>query len=83
MEFAGGTYISQVIASSVEEARTEWGRKMNWQTVAELNTPLDSILEEIAEDVPAPIDEVTNVWCLFLLFGDESALVNIVQTVVD
>lgn len=81
MEYAGGTYISQVKASSPKSASVKWAQHIDVNQVRGLGEKSKLMLiKEIKNRNPTPINDVLNTWCVWLDIRGKSALVNFVQT---
>jgi hypothetical protein len=83
MEYAGGTYISQVEASSPKKACVEWLLNLNPRMVSGLGKKGKMLLvEKMAQAEPTPVNEVLNTWCISANVSGEMVLVNLVRTAV-
>ena len=82
VEYKGGTYISQYMASSVLVALKIWAENLDLQYFPEKEKR--KILEELGndpDDLPAPIDGVDNVWHHSFVVYRRSYFINIIETV--
>ena len=80
MEYAGGTYISQVHALSWESAMQEWWWQMDWGGLAPPIDPHEA-LEEIKEEELVLLRNVESVWFGHFLFSGKESYGNVVLTV--
>jgi hypothetical protein len=81
LEFAGGTYISQVEAASPKLACVLWAKELNPEPIKGLGQNSKSVLiEEIEADEPVAVRNTSNVWCVSALVRGKLALVTLVQT---
>jgi hypothetical protein len=71
LEFRGGTYISQVTASSPKNA-------LKKLTVG--NDKRTNVFRALLDQVPVAIEGVKNCWCSTASYRAQFALVNIVKT---
>lgn len=80
LDYAGGTYISQVEAENVQEAFRTWLAKLRSDRIA------DAVSHEVADGFAAtepdlvPLNGLEGVWCGSALARDELALLNLVRT---
>jgi hypothetical protein len=82
MEFEGGSYISQVKASSPKSACVKWAEILDPSGIYRLSETGKSILvEEMRKEVPVAIKGVTNTWFTSAVIRGKSANINLVQTV--
>lgn len=81
MEFAGGTYISQVNASSPKSACVKWAQELNVKEVEGLGEKSREVLAAEMKDAdPILLNGVSNVWCVNAYIRGKFSLVNLVQT---
>lgn len=81
MEYAGGTYISQVKASSPKSACVKAAQSLDASQVSGLGPrSKESLIEQMKEDAPVPLSGLLNAWCKSALIRGEYALINLVQT---
>ena len=81
MEFAGGTYISQVKAPSAKAACVKWAQSLDLSQVKGLGLKgKESLIEQMKEESPVALDGLSNAWCTGALIRGESALINLVRT---
>jgi hypothetical protein len=81
LDFKGGTYISQVEASSESEACVRWAKQLDWAGIDgfERRCREELIGGENGEKL-LPVEGLRNVWCQTALLGDDLALVHLVLT---
>ncbi|GBC59938.1 hypothetical protein DENIS_0880 [Desulfonema ishimotonii] len=83
LDYRGGTYISQIKGLSPENAAEEWiKKKLDLQALGVRDYNVEDILTDVdrSEESPAPLCDLTNVWCMTFLLDDDLALVNIIKT---
>ncbi len=81
MDYAGGTYVSQVIASSPNSACVKWAQGLDVSQVSGLGQKSkETLIEEMKTEVPTAIDGLFGSWCATARIRGELALINIVQT---
>ena len=81
MEYAGGTYISQVRASSPKSACVKWAQSLDISQVNGMGlTSKKQLIKEMKDESPVALDTILNAWCKSALIRGELALINIVQT---
>ncbi len=79
LEFAGGTYLAQVEAATVEEAAQTWVRQLEWSAVEGMDAESFRELErELESEEATPIDNLVDVWCLAALPHDQLCLIHVV-----
>jgi hypothetical protein len=81
MLYSGGTYVSQVRASSVDDAVRRWAIGQDWKNITDSFSP-EVLAEKVncGEDVPQPLNGLQNVWCTGYLLPTKLATVFVVQT---
>jgi len=81
MEFAGGTYISQVTAASAKSACVKWAQSLDVSQIQGLGLRgKESLIEQMRDESPTVIAGLSNAWCTGALIRGSSALINLVQT---
>ena len=86
LDYRGGTYIRQVVASNEREALRTWSKSILPGEILHLGPKrIDRIANEIQANyaelyTPVPIAGAKNVWCAGL--PDCAGLLNIIKTVV-
>ena len=81
MDFQGGTYISQVNASSPESACVKWAENLETSEIQGLGSKgKNFLIEEMKKEPPVALNGVSNVWCSWASIYGKSALINLVQT---
>src|SRR5215216_3330341 len=81
MEYAGGTYIEQVKASSPKSTCVKWAQKLDAAQVSGLGLKgQESLIEQMKEDSPVALAGVSKTWCNTALVHGKLALINLVQT---
>jgi len=81
MEYAGGTYISQINSSSPKSACVKWAQGLDVSQVSGLGgKSKESLIEQMKDESPTLIDGVFNTWCASAIIRGELVLVNFVLT---
>ena len=81
MEYAGGTYISQIKASSPKSACVKWAQKLDNSQIKGLGLKgKETVIEQIKEESPVALEGLSNAWCNTALVGGKLALINLVRT---
>ena len=81
MEYAGGSYVSQVKASSPKAACVKWAKALDAGKVVGLGQSSKlALIKEIKEEVPVAIQNTLGVWCVTVLVRGKLALITFVQT---
>jgi hypothetical protein len=81
MEYAGGTYISQIRSSSPKSACVKWAQKLDDSQVKGLGLKgKESLIGQMREDAPVALDGLLNAWCNPALIRGKLALINLVRT---
>ena len=81
MEYAGGTYVPQVIAASPNSACVKWAQGLDVSQVSGLGQKSKGpLIEEMKTEAPTAIDGLCSSWCATARIRGELALINIVQT---
>jgi hypothetical protein len=83
LDFAGGTYIYQVKASSPTEALVSWAKSLNVAEVTGLGPNSKDRLVALAEEEAnetAALTGMVNTWCWTAHIQKKLMLVNIIKT---
>ena len=81
MEYAGGTYISQVNAPSAKSACVKWAHKLDASEIKGLGIKSkESLINQMKDEIPVALNDTVNAWCMSALIRDKLALINLVQT---
>lgn len=83
MDYAGGTYVSQVEALSPLEALKVWAMSLDAAGIFGLGAlGKKQLVKQATEETPAvaPLDQLINAWCWTAIARNNLALVNIVGT---
>jgi hypothetical protein len=81
MEFKGGTYISQVKATSPQLACMKWANHLKVSEVHGLGqTGHLALIKEMQEEEPIKIQDAKGAWCISARIRGHLALVNLVRT---
>ena len=82
MEYKGGTYISQVEAHNLYEARKIWAGELNTSEIQYFGPKAKTqLIEQMndPENEPVELEGLTNVWCDGATINGSLALINIVK----
>src|SRR5437868_12494088 len=81
MEYAGGSYVSQIKASSPKSACVKWARALDVENIEGLGQSSRlELIKEMVEEAPIPIQNTLGVWCITSLLRGKLALITFVQT---
>jgi hypothetical protein len=83
MDFAGGTYISQVDAPSTTTACVKWAEELDVSGVKGIGANSKaSLINQMKdeEQEPQPLNGIFNAWCTTASLRGGLALINIVRT---
>ena len=81
MDFHGGTYISQVRASSPRSACIKWAENLEINEIEGLGEKGKSkLIEEMRTETPVALKGLSNAWCTCALIYGKSASINLIQT---
>jgi hypothetical protein len=80
LDYAGGTYIAQVQASSPAAAFPQWVLKIKDEDLAEWGISRKELAEVVRTGEIVPIDGCLNVWCVSGSVRQELALINVIAT---
>jgi hypothetical protein len=80
LDYAGGTYIAQVQASSAAAALSKWVSKIKDEDLAEWGIRRQELAEVVQSGEIVPIDGCLNVWCVSGSVRRDLALINVIAT---
>jgi hypothetical protein len=82
LDYAGGTYVSQVEVNRLEDLALKLRSAFEWQLVTPHPAPsaLDRFIDSIAESNAMEISGVRQVWCMSAMLGRKLALIHAVNT---
>jgi hypothetical protein len=83
MDYQGGTYISQVRASTPRSAARAWARQLDYGAVQGLGRKgKEKLIEGMMSGYgdPVPITGIKNTWCCSALMLNKSMGINFIQT---
>lgn len=81
LSYRGGTYISQVNASSSKTAPKEWADNLEEWAVPGLGAAgVKEIRDQIRQVVPVPIDRCKHVWSYTVIVRGNAPIIHFVQT---
>jgi hypothetical protein len=81
MEYVGGSYVSQIKASSPKSACVKWAQKLNVSAIEGLgHRSKSALVKEMQEGKPTPIKTTLNVWCPTALIRGKVAIITLIRT---
>ena len=81
MEFAVGTYISQIKAPSPKSACVKWAQNLDVSQVKGLGLKgKEALIAQMTDEDPVVLDGMFNAWCHSALVRGKLALINLVRT---
>ena len=81
MEYAGGTYISQINANSPKAASLKWAQKIDTTQISRFGEKAkQSLILQIKEDIPSQLKGILNGWCVTAQLSGGLALINLIKT---
>ena len=81
LDFAGGTYVSQVRCASWKLAPRAWAEALSVADIYGMGPSTKRALEaRMSEDVPVPLAGLKKAWCTSALLRGKSILVHFVET---
>ena len=84
MEYGGGTYVSQLRAASPQAAVGRWARELPTDEIPDFGPASKArLVREVEAEALAPVENLSNVWCVAALIRGNLALINFVQTAVE
>ena len=81
MEYADGTYLSQIKASSPKSACVKWAQKLDYWQIQGLSLKgKEPLIRQMKEASPVALDGMSNAWCNTALVRGKLVLINLVRT---
>lgn len=81
MDFAGGTYISQVNTPSITSACIKWSEELDISALKGVGRKnKESLINQMKKEEPQLLHGLINAWCVIAALRGGLALINIVQT---
>lgn len=81
MDYAGGTYVGQVEAADLVEAKAKWAREIDLSLVAGLDeSDRAELVSEVDADSPAVLTGLRNAWCITASLSNGLALIHAIRT---
>jgi len=80
LDYKGGTYVSQVKASSPVKALTAWAEALDYTKVDGFTSSAKKKLTEAINQPPTRLEGVKNTWCCSALLRGHLALIHFTQT---
>jgi hypothetical protein len=82
LDYAGGTYVSQITADNLDLAWSNLPKAFDSSQIAGFDLESKYSLDErLREDGPVPLEGFQNIWCATALINNELALIHLVRTV--
>ncbi|MEO5859972.1 MAG: hypothetical protein ABIR33_13610 [Pyrinomonadaceae bacterium] len=83
LDFHGGTYISQIHASSEISALNIWKSDIRKNLLELSHEDVENLNLSLENEEVVPLSNVVNVWCSTATVNESLALINIVKTNAD
>jgi len=81
MEFEGGTYLSQIRATSAEAALEKWVHGLDVKKIEGMTAAIKrQFVEWLPEARPVAVDGLKSAWCSGFVSRSRSALVHFIRT---
>jgi hypothetical protein len=80
LDYNGGTYISQVFATSHDVALSKWIPKLKTPELKKWAITKAVLTQIIKNQMPVPVRGCMNIWCVTGTHKNRLALINIVAT---
>ena len=78
LDYRGGTYLSQIMATSIQDVQNRVNEAIGWDLIAP--KPTHRKIEVLDDIPPTPIEGLENVWCLSGTIGRSGAIIHVVKT---
>ena len=84
LDYAGGTYLSQVEVQDPSELPSRLVDAVNWESLSPSPLPsmVSKYIESVAKSSVGEMSGLKQVWCMSGMIGGELALIHAVNTVV-
>ena len=81
LEFAGGTYVSQVRAASWKSAPAAWSRRLRYRDVRGMGPRAATVLRRaLVRETTVPLEGLESAWCTTAILRGKLALIHYVET---
>jgi hypothetical protein len=80
LDYAGGTYVSQINAPSEKLAWVKWARKLVSSIPGLGHKAKESLAQQMKDEAPVALTGTVNAWCASALIHGKLALINLVHT---
>jgi hypothetical protein len=81
LDYAGGTYVSQISAPSEKSACVKWARQLDVSAIPGLgHKAKESLVQQMKADSPVAFTGTVNAWCTSASVRGKLALINLVRT---
>ncbi len=79
-EYSGGTFVSQVRASSITLAKSLWAQQMSLEVLGIPESKRAAFLVSVADEAAVLLSGTKGVWCAAPTVNDTMMLIHIVKT---
>lgn len=82
LDYRGGTYVTQNVASSLQDAVANLPASLDWEGMNLQPTPAEmrAFLADLAAQSPVAVQGMSNVWCISPSLADTVATIHVVAT---
>ncbi len=81
LDYRGGTYLSQIRASSPSKATKVWTKKLDHAAIQGMgDKSKERLIQELHDEVPIAIDGLEKTWCCTALVQGHLVLIHLVET---
>ena len=78
LDWDGGTFVSQNMASSVDESMQKWAGQLDPEQLGTSSEHMCDFLDSVSEETAVPVESLHNVFCFCPTIADRQAVVHIV-----
>ncbi len=81
LDYRGGTYLSQIRASSPSKAIKVWMKRLDPASIQGMgDKSKERLIQELHNEVPTAIDDLERTWCCTALVQGHLILIHFVET---
>ncbi len=80
LDYDGGTFVSQVVSASVDEAKRKWAEKLDLRAIGIDESERSAFLNDVFDEDPAPLRGMNGVWCLSPTIAGKLGITHVVAT---